>query len=255
MVEFSKKLMEKLRVKMEGKIKHIQVDMTSSVTELSNEMNRQFQLAEKRHRQMQDKVSAVEHKLDSGMAGLNGKIAGLEEQLKRATDAQAATLAQLQAEIRGARAESSGGPIRMGMRMGTDWRPSGPGNPSRDDRYPFAQEKYSTGERVEMSVGVSRPQPRRAVGAAFRPYYTMLTQHGYTKDKIIQRYIQDDGTWKNIVLLAQKGGRAADLGRFTFAFDGLRAYVASFTPGSAAETLPKVVEDLGRQVQGETPAA
>lgn len=144
MVGFSKKLMEKLRVEMEDKIKNVREDMTSSVAELSDEMNRQFELAEKRHRQMQDKVSAVEHKLDSGMAGLNRKIARIEEQLKKATDAQAATLAQLQTEIRGARSGSSGDAMPQGPRVRTDWRPSGPYGPGCEERSPYSSEKYST---------------------------------------------------------------------------------------------------------------
>lgn len=52
MLDFSKRLIERLRVKKEDRIMHSQDDMRSSVTELSDEMNRQFQLAEKRHRQM-----------------------------------------------------------------------------------------------------------------------------------------------------------------------------------------------------------
>lgn len=58
--------------------------------------------------------------------------------------------------------------------------------------------------------------------------------------------------WSNIVLLAQKGGRAAELGRFTFSFDGPRAYVLHFDPGAAADSLHGLVEELGKQVQNET---
>lgn len=201
--------------------------------------------------------------------------------------------------------------------MSTDWRPNGPGMPSRDDRSPDARGKYNTmmyfpfpvtpdlkkqtftrvaeevtpgyiragavpkfgmsptamrrlclpartrctglwtsspegstptsikgtRKRVEVKMGVSKSQQRR--GATFRAYYTILTKPGYTKKNIIQRYTEGDGSWKNIVLLAQKGGRVADFGRSTRAFDGLRAY---FGPGSVADPLAEIVANLGNQV-------
>lgn len=267
------------------------------MSELSQEMNKQFKVAEKRHRQLQEKVTAAEHKVDSGVAGLNSKIAGLEAQLKAATDAQAAALAQLQAEIRSVRAGSFSDPVGSSRPGAVDGRPSHPGIPPRDSRTPYAAERLSdvvlpfsvtpahkkqtfariseevmphvlradavpkyglsatamriefsdkdathsfadlfpgrvytyidkgSGERADVNVGISRSQPRRAVGAAFRPYFSMLLRHGYTRETVIQRYIETDVVWSNIVLLAQKGGRAAELGRFTFAFEGTRAYL------------------------------
>lgn len=77
------------------------------------------------------------------MTGLKGKIAGLEEQLREAPEAQAATLAQRQAETRGAQAGSSNDSMPTGPRVSTDWRPSGPGMQSRDDSSPDAQGKCS----------------------------------------------------------------------------------------------------------------
>lgn len=90
-----------------------------------------------------------------------------------------------------------------------------------------------TSERVSVNVGVSRSQPRWAVAAAFRAFYQVLEKHGYNRDTIIQRFLERDGEWVNIVMLAQKGGRAADIGTFHFAFDGLRAFVSKYGAGSA----------------------
>lgn len=77
-----------------------------------------------------------------------------------------------------------------------------------------------------------------------------MTKHGYMRDSTIQRYIEDNSIWTNIVLL-QKGGGAADLEKISFKIDGMRAYVSTFDPGSAAEYLGELVEKLRTQVQGE----
>lgn len=146
--------------KVETQMNTIQEDMSTSVTELSDEMNRQFQMAEKRHRQMQDKVSVVEHKLDSGMAGLNGRIAG---PLRAATDAQVATLAQLQAQIRSARAGSSCDLPLAGTGMGKDPMPSSSGIPPREARSPYAQEKFSARLSFPFSVAPAHKQQTFAI--------------------------------------------------------------------------------------------
>lgn len=113
----------------------------------------------------------------------------------------------------------------------------------------------STNDRIDVNVGISRSQPRRAVGTAFRPFYETLVKAGYSRETIIQRFVETEGVWSNIVLLAQKGGRAAELGRFTFEFVGDRAHVAKYEPGQAQDTLSDLVSALGAQVVGNGPGA
>lgn len=66
---------------------------------------------------------------------------------------------------------------------------------------------------------------------------------------VIQRYIETDGEWCDILWLAQKRGRAAQLGRFYFAFEGLRADLKKHDIGQAQESMAAWVRGERRQGQ------
>lgn len=59
-----------------------------------------------------------------------------------------------------------------------------------------------TGRTVDINIGVSLSQPRRAVGAAVRFTDEVPIKHGYGRDSILQRYLETDGELTDIVLLA-----------------------------------------------------
>lgn len=273
MVDFSRSLVARLQAKAETQIAAINDDMTKGIAELGNEMDKQWKATERRHRQLQDKVSAVEHKLDGGMANITARMAGLEAQLKASADSQAESIAKetfsamlyfpfsvtpAHKKQRFARihAEHLSGELRtdavpkydmsattMRIEFSTKDRMH-----SFVDSFPGRTYSYvdkDTSERVSVNVGVSRSQPRRAVGAAFRPFYQILEKHGYTRDTISQRFRERDGEWINVVMLAQKGGRAAEIGTFHFEFDGLRAVVSKYDPKEPPEELNGIVAELG----------
>lgn len=142
MVELSKNLTDRLRVKMEGQMKAMSKDTSTSMAEISQAMNKQSIIAEQRHRQLSDKVPALEHKVDSGDAGVRGRIVGFEAQLQAATDSQVATMAhlQLQAEIRSALPGSSSCP------SAGPHQPRAPGSRPSNPRIVAELDKQVTGE-------------------------------------------------------------------------------------------------------------
>lgn len=106
-----------LRIKIIGQTQGMNDKGARGIGGWSAEMNRQC---------LQKKVAA-EHKLNGGMANLNGRIQGLEALLQAAAASQAASMAQLQVQLQASRAWSSGArphaPLQpMGQQtLGASW--------------------------------------------------------------------------------------------------------------------------------------
>lgn len=93
--------------------------------------------------------------------------------------------------------------------------------------------------------GTSRTHPRRLVGTPFRPSCDVLAKGGSTKRGMPRLLGQSDGSRIDVVLLAQTGGRAADLGSLFFMIDGLRASVVLCELDAAKDSLGELFQRLG----------